>query len=80
VWESLGDYDLRPRLRDLASRIPHLASRLLHGTFDPMPIEGARELAALLDAPLVELATGHAPHVEATDDFVRVLDGFLPKQ
>jgi len=80
VWESLGDYDLRPRLRDVASRLPLPASRIVHGTFDPMPIEGARELAALLDAPLVELPTGHAPHVEATEDFVRALDGFLPKQ
>jgi len=80
VWDSLGDYDLRPQLRTLLTRIPHLASRLLHGTFDPMPIEGARELAALLDASLIELPTGHAPHVEATDDFVRALDGFLPKE
>jgi proline iminopeptidase len=79
VWDSLGDYDLTDRLRrtfPVGARPPAL---LVHGTFDPMPIEGAREIAALLDAPLVELATGHAPHVEATADFVRALDRFLPK-
>ena len=79
VWDSLGDYDLRDRLKATfpAGKAP--PALLVHGTFDPMPIEGARELAALLDARVVKLATGHAPHVEATREFVRALDGFLPK-
>lgn len=80
VWASLGDYDLRPRLRDTASRFPLPPSRIVHGTFDPIPIAGSRELAGLLQSELVELPVGHCPHVEATDDFVRALDGFLPKQ
>lgn len=80
VWTSLGDYDLRPRLRELASRNPLPASRILHGTFDPIPIAGSRELAALLRAELLELPVGHCPHVEATDDFVRAVDAFLPSQ
>jgi pimeloyl-ACP methyl ester carboxylesterase len=50
----------------------------LHGTFDPIPIEGSRELAGLLKAELVELPVGHCPHVEATEQFVAALDGFLP--
>ena len=79
VWDSLGDYDLRPALRDLASRIPLPASRVVHGTFDPIPIAGSRELAGLLHAQLVELPVGHCPHVEVTSDFVRALDDFLPK-
>jgi len=29
---------------------------------------------------VIELATGHAPHVEATEHFERVLDGFLPRR
>ena len=79
VWDSLDDYDLRPALRELASRIPLPASRVVHGTFDPIPIAGSRELAGLLHARLVELPAGHCPHVEVTNDFVRALDDFLPK-
>jgi proline iminopeptidase len=78
VWRSLGDYDLRPPLRNLASRIPLPAALIVHGTFDPIPIAGSRELAALVHAGLAELPVGHCPHVEATEDFVRALDDFLP--
>jgi proline iminopeptidase len=78
VWDSLGEYDLRPQLQALASRIPLPASRIIHGSFDPIPIAGSRELAQLLHADFVELPVGHCPHVEATDEFVRALDGFLP--
>jgi proline iminopeptidase len=77
VWESLGEYDLRDRLRTLRPT-PH--TLILHGTFDPIPVAGSRELAQILGAELVELPVGHCPHVEATDDFVRALDAFLPKQ
>ena len=80
VWDSLGEYDLRPQLRNYSSRFPLPPSRIVHGTFDPIPIAGSRELATLLQADLVELPVGHCPHVEATDDFVRALDDFLPGQ
>ena len=80
VWDSLGDFDLRPQLRDYATRHPAPDTRILHGAFDPIPIAGSRELAQLLGATLVELPVGHCPHVEATEEFVRALDGFLPKQ
>jgi proline iminopeptidase len=79
VWKSLGDYDVRPQLRELASRVPLPASFIIHGTFDPIPLAGSRELAALLHARLKELAAGHCPHVETTSEFVRALDEFLPK-
>lgn len=78
VWDSLGEYDLRPGLREQASHFSP-ASLVLHGTVDPIPIEGSRELSALLHTPLVELPVGHCPHVEATQEFVRMLDGFLPR-
>lgn len=79
VWASLGDYDLRERLRHHASRFPPPPSLIVHGTFDPIPIAGSRELAQLLGASLVELPVGHCPHVEATPEFVRALDAFLPR-
>ena len=87
VWASLGAFDLRPRLRETFSRLPRPegssleppVTRIVHGTYDPIPIEGSRELAPLLGADLVELPVGHCPHVEATADFVRLLDTFLPK-
>ncbi len=80
VWDSLGEYDLRPRLQEHASPVPHPPSLVVHGTFDPIPIAGSRELAQILGADLVELPVGHCPHVEATDEFVRALDEFLPQQ
>jgi proline iminopeptidase len=74
VWASLGDFDLRPRLRQL--RLPAL---VLHGDDDPIPWQTARELAECLDAEFHLLRDcGHVPYVEAFDDFVRVMDGFLP--
>jgi proline-specific peptidase len=78
VWKSLGDYDLGPQISDTASHFPLPPSLIVHGTFDPLPIAGSRELAALLQARLKELPVGHCPHVEATEDFVRALDDFLP--
>jgi proline iminopeptidase len=74
VWASLGDFDLRPRLRQL--RIPAL---VLHGDDDPIPWPYAREMAECLAAEFHLLRDcGHVPYVEAFDDFVRLMDGFLP--
>jgi len=78
VWQSLGNYDLRDRLRSTFPKGRAPRAVVVHGVYDPLPIEAARETAALLDTGVIELATGHAPHVEATEDFVRALNGFLP--
>ena len=78
VWESLGTYDLRPRIRQTFPNGTAPRALLLHGIYDPMPLEAARETAALFSTGVIELATGHAPHVEATGQFERVLDRFLP--
>lgn len=80
VWDSLGEYDLRPRLRQHAPILRLIPSFVLHGAFDPIPVAGSRELAAALGARLVELPVGHCPHVEAPGEFVRALDEFLPRQ
>src|SRR3989442_15134339 len=79
VWASLGDYDLRPRLAETAAPAPVPRSLVVHGSYAPMPLDGARELAALLRPGVLEPATGPPPHVEATQDFVRALDRFLPR-
>lgn len=74
VWASLADYDLRPHLARLA--IPAI---VLHGTSDPIPIDTARTLAELLKAEFHPLPQcGHVPYVEAFEDFVSLLDEFLP--
>ncbi|HEU4588792.1 MAG TPA: alpha/beta fold hydrolase [Gemmatimonadales bacterium] len=76
VWQSLGDYDLRPRLRTL--RLPAL---VVHGENDPIPVASARETAALLGAELHVLPEcGHVPHVEQPAAFVAALDPFLPRE
>jgi pimeloyl-ACP methyl ester carboxylesterase len=74
VWASLGDFDLRPVLPGLA--IPAV---VLHGQSDPIPIETAQTLAELLKAEFHPLPNcGHVPYVEAFEEFVRVMDEFLP--
>jgi proline iminopeptidase len=75
VWASLGDFDLRPGLRDL--QIPAL---VLHGDDDPIPVDNARVIAEALRAELRILPDcGHVPYVEAFPEFVRRLDAFLPR-
>jgi len=74
VWRSLGDYDLRPRLRELAG-IPSL---VLHGTEDPIPIDAARQAAELLGAEFHPVPRcGHVPYVEAFETFRTVVGRFL---
>lgn len=74
VWASLGDYDLRERLPSLRG----LPSLVLHGESDPIPIEAARTTAGLIGAAFHPVPRcGHVPYVEAHEEFVRVLGGFL---
>jgi pimeloyl-ACP methyl ester carboxylesterase len=76
VWDSLGDFDLRPRIPSL-----QVAARVVHGEDDPIPAETARELAGLLRARLVSLPQcGHVPYVESPERFTRALDDFLPRE
>jgi proline iminopeptidase len=74
VWQSLGNYDLRPRLRGLAG-IPAL---VLHGEADPIPIDAARTAAELLQAQFHPVPRcGHVPYVEALETFRTVVGTFL---
>jgi proline iminopeptidase len=74
VWQSLGNYDLRPRLPALAG-IPAL---VLHGEADPVPIDAAQTAAELLQAEFHPVPRcGHVPYVEAFETFRTVVGGFL---
>jgi proline iminopeptidase len=73
VWQSLGDYDLRPSLRGL--EIPAL---VVHGAEDPIPLATARATAAALDADFVAIPDcGHVPYVEAPDELLPLLRRFF---
>jgi proline iminopeptidase len=74
VWASLGDFDLRERLRTLRG-IPSL---VLHGESDPIPLEASRVTASLIGAELHPVPRcGHVPYVEAPGEFGRVVGDFL---
>ncbi|HEX2251302.1 MAG TPA: alpha/beta fold hydrolase [Gemmatimonadales bacterium] len=74
VWSSLGDYDLRPAL----SRIS-VPAVIVQGEDDPIPLDASGAIAELLGAELHALRRcGHVPYVEAFDEFVAIVCGFLP--
>jgi proline iminopeptidase len=74
VWQSLGDFDLRPRLPELRG-IPAL---VLHGEEDLIPIEASRTAAGLIGAEFHALPRcGHVPYVEAFEAFRTLVGGFL---
>jgi pimeloyl-ACP methyl ester carboxylesterase len=76
VWDSLGEYDLRPALSRLS-----LPALVMQGRDDVIPEDSARTVAQLLGADLHLLPNcGHVPYVEALEDFIRLLDGFLPRE
>lgn len=73
VWDSLGDYDLRPALAQL-----HLPAFVLHGAEDVIPWRAAEEAAHNLRAEWHLLSPcGHCPHVEQPGDFARLVGAFL---
>ena len=73
VWESLGDYDLRPALTALT-----IPATVLYGEDDPIPADSARAVADALRAPFHPLPDcGHVPYVEALPAFTSILSGFL---
>ena len=74
VWQSLGNFDLRPRLPELRG-IPAI---VLHGEEDPIPIEAARTAAGLIGAEFHALPRcGHVPYVEVFEAFRTLVGGFL---
>jgi proline iminopeptidase len=77
VWDSLGAYDLRPRLAELRGRVSAI---VLHGSDDPIPQHSARTLADGLGAAFHLLEDcGHVPYLEAPLAFEHLLHAFLPR-
>jgi proline iminopeptidase len=75
VWSSLGSYDLRPALAGLK-----VSAIVLQGEDDLIPSEATQAVARLLEAELHLLPRcGHVPYIEAREEFVRLLDGFLTR-
>ncbi|GAC1477125.1 MAG: proline iminopeptidase-family hydrolase [Gemmatimonadaceae bacterium] len=73
VWESLGDFDLRPRLA--AVRVPTL---VVHGVEDPIPQESSVDAAAALGGRFEPLAgSAHVPYVERPDLLFPLVQSFL---
>jgi proline iminopeptidase len=73
VWESLGDFDLRPALRGL--RLPTL---VVHGEADPIPLASAAAAADALGGRFVPLADcGHVPYVERPAALFDAIGQFL---
>lgn len=73
VWESLGDFDLLPRLREVA-----IPTMVIHGREDPIPVESSRAVADALGGRLVVLDDcGHVPYVEAPSLLFSAVRSFL---
>jgi proline iminopeptidase len=73
VWESLGDFDLVPPLRDV--RVPSL---VVHGRQDPIPLASAEAVATALSARTAWLDDcGHVPYVEQPGALFQAVRGFL---
>jgi proline iminopeptidase len=73
VWDSLDDYDLRPRLEQV-----HVDALVLHGDRDPIPVDSSSEIARAIHARFIVLSgSGHAPYVEQADALFNSIEQFL---
>ncbi|MNC98716.1 Alpha/beta hydrolase family protein [compost metagenome] len=73
MWDSLGDFDITPALREC-----HIPTLIVHGRQDPIPLASSRELSEVLGARLVVLDDcGHVPYVEAAAPLFAAIREFL---
>ena len=73
VWDSLGNFDLIPRLGGV-----HADALVVHGRQDPVPLASSRAVAGALGADLIVLDDcGHVPYVERRDALFTALRTFL---
>lgn len=74
TFASLGKWDWRASLKQVL--VPSL---VIHGTKDPLPLEGAQEWASVLPrCRLIQFeGIGHFPYLEAPDKFFEAVNQFL---
>jgi pimeloyl-ACP methyl ester carboxylesterase len=73
IWNSLGEWDLQPALREV--QVPTL---VIHGRNDMIPIDSSRGWAsALPDARLLIIDSGHMTHIEQPAVFFPAINKFL---
>lgn len=74
IWRSLGDFDVVPQLE----RIGPIRALVVHGWFDPIPVESSYQCARALHARFVVLeASGHVAHVEQPQILFNEVEIFL---
>lgn len=75
VWESLGNYDLLPRLSTI--KYPSL---IVHGRDDPIPLASSVQAAKVMGAELIVLDDcGHVPYVEKPERLFQEIENFLSR-
>ena len=74
IWDSLGEFDLRPEVRRVTAPV-----LVIHGIADIVPLEGAREWRASFPNARLLLAprSGHLIHVEEPELFFGAVETFL---
>ena len=74
---SLGQWDWRTSLTRV--KVPAL---VIHGTLDPLPLDGAKGWGAVLQNSQLLLldGVGHFPYLEAPDQFFKAINQFLEKR
>lgn len=79
TWSSLGGLGPEIRRKLVSLRVPTL---VLHGRHDPIPLEWAEELVAVLPAArlLVLEDSGHVPFVEQREETFAAIRGFLREE
>ena len=73
IWTSLGEWDLQPALREI--QVPTL---IIHGRDDMIPLDSSRAWAAAMpDARLLVIDSGHMTHIEQPAVFFPAVREFL---
>lgn len=73
IWDSLGDFDVRPALQGV-----HVPTLIVHGRRDPIPLDSSEQIAGIIGAQLVVLDDcGHVPYVECASGLFSAIRRFL---